>query len=133
MTARKLFAVASPPRAEIRVERVESLRPPVAAQQPRDALHLRRQVGGERVEGVVVERQGDAAVAELGQDDEGVLQAVVGEAVGVVAKEHAVHCMGGLVARLKGFHRAAGSLGPSVALSVVRPGAGSRKNLRLWA
>ena len=45
-------------------------------------------VGFERVEVMNVERQGDAAVAELGEDLDSVLEPVMGEAVGVVAEEH---------------------------------------------
>ena len=36
----------------------------------------------------MVEREGHAAVAELGQDAQGVLEAVMGEAVGVVTEYH---------------------------------------------
>ena len=40
------------------------------------------------IERVIVQREGDAAIAELGENREGVFQAVVGEAVGVVADTH---------------------------------------------
>ena len=50
--------------------------------------HLPAAVRGEQVEVVDVRREGDAAVAEFGEDGEGVGEPVVGEPVGVVPEEH---------------------------------------------
>ena len=46
----------------------------------------RDQVVGERVEVADVEGEGDAVVAEVGEQGEGVVEAVVGQAVGAVAE-----------------------------------------------
>ena len=54
-----------------------------------DAADLAREVVAERVERVDVQRQRDAAVAQLREDRQGVLEPVVGEAVGVVPGDHA--------------------------------------------
>ena len=42
-----------------------------------------------RIEGMKIERECDAAVAQLGQDLEGIFQPMVGEPVGVVPEQHA--------------------------------------------
>src|ERR1700722_14182718 len=55
-------------------------------------LHVRKlpaEVKVKRIERMVVERQSNTAISQLRQDDKGVIEAVMGEAVGVVAKQHA--------------------------------------------
>jgi hypothetical protein len=37
---------------------------------------------------VIIEGQGDASVAELGEDEQRLIEGMMGEAVGVVAEEH---------------------------------------------
>src|SRR5262249_29090577 len=59
----------------------------VLRQQRLQDRQLARQVGGVGVEGAVVEGNGHTAVAQFGQDRQGVFQAGMGEAVGVVARE----------------------------------------------
>src|SRR5581483_11911198 len=83
---RLMFAarVEQEPRA-----RLDHRTQPIALEQGTDGRELGREARGERVEGVVVERQGDGPVTELRQDRQGVFQAVMREAVGVVAEaEH---------------------------------------------
>ena len=68
---------------------------PVAGQLPGQSRDAHRQFGRARVEVVDVECECHAAITEIGEDLDGVLEPVVGEAVGVVAEEHA----GSLVCR----------------------------------
>ena len=55
----------------------------------RVAAMRRGKSGANGIEVVDVERERDAAVAQFGEDLDGVFEPVVGEAVGVVAEEHA--------------------------------------------
>src|SRR5438132_5657466 len=50
---------------------------------------LHRQIGIKRIEGVIIERDGDALITEVGEDVERILQRMMRKAVGVVAEEHA--------------------------------------------
>ena len=54
------------------------------------------EVGGQRVQVHVVERQTDAVVAEVGEEGEGVVQAEVGQAVGAVARSGGGVCSAGM-------------------------------------
>src|SRR6185312_5303471 len=45
-------------------------------------------VGIVRIERVIVQRQGDAAIAEVRQDSQGVVEPMMGETIGVVAETH---------------------------------------------
>jgi hypothetical protein len=57
---------------------------------------------------VPIESQSDAAVAEFGEDDDGIFEPMMGEAIGVVAEKHG---------RSTGIQRYSTSL----AWTVVRP------------
>src|SRR5262249_11680345 len=60
---------------------------PVFFEQPPYRLDATRQLRLERIQDVKIQRERHAAVAELRQDRQRILEAVMGEAVGVVAEE----------------------------------------------
>ena len=59
-----------------------------------DARDFSRQIVGERVEVRMVQREGAALVAQIGHDPKGIVEPVMGEAVGVVpVAERAIHAL----------------------------------------
>ncbi len=59
-----------------------------SAQPIADDRELAHRIGIVRVESVMVEGEGDAAIAQLSEDGQGVVEMVVRETIGIVAETH---------------------------------------------
>ena len=68
--------------------RLDDTAQPMFLQQSTNLGRALGQIGLERIENVMVQCQGDAAIAQIRDDRQGIFEPVMGEAVGVVAEEH---------------------------------------------
>src|SRR5262245_35992117 len=61
---------------------------PQSAKKGTDLIDLVNEVGGVGVQGMVVQGDSDALVTQVGEDMQGIIQAMVSEAVSVVPETH---------------------------------------------